>query len=262
VSIKRKKLGFERGKQTFEQPRAWARDKRISRKARGLLGELLSHSEGFEIKFKDLLTNGPEGKDALNTGLSELEDLGYLTRLRRRAVGGQFEVDYELSDPFEEPVDNFAAVSLGTSAENPHWAGFPTAGKSDALRRDTSLTGEEISPVTPTTSRGAVDNFGALRADDELSTPIRLSPPALIRKARAKKALDRDGLVRRVGPIFAPLPAGLRNDIIWLVALRILGRAAKAGTTLVDPTAYVAAAIELEPHVWLKVALQLDARPS
>lgn len=60
------------------------RDKRLSRRARGLLAEILSHRDGFGVSMAALLANGPEGKDALTVALKELERYGYLHRERER----------------------------------------------------------------------------------------------------------------------------------------------------------------------------------
>lgn len=100
----------------------------------------------------------------------------------------------------------------------------------------------------------------ALRADDEIESSRRLNAPARLRRSRAKKHLDVDELAGRVDRFFADFPAFERGKVILAVAYTILGRAAKAGTDLFDPTGYVAAAIENEPDVWRKVAFTLYAR--
>lgn len=68
---------------------AAARDRRLSRRARGLLVEVLSHQEGFTISEAALVAAGPEGRDAIRTALRELERYGYLHRTQPRD-GGQF----------------------------------------------------------------------------------------------------------------------------------------------------------------------------
>jgi hypothetical protein len=60
------------------------RDKRLSRRARGLMAEILTHQDGFGVSMASLLANGPEGKDALTVALKELERYGYLHRERER----------------------------------------------------------------------------------------------------------------------------------------------------------------------------------
>lgn len=101
MSIIRTRLVFE---DSYTQiPNSWMRDTRLSRKARGLLAELMTHREGWEVTIDGLSDAGPEGKDAIRSGIKELEDHGYLTRRRARSDGGTFGgIDYELSDPFAD----------------------------------------------------------------------------------------------------------------------------------------------------------------
>ncbi|RAJ76997.1 hypothetical protein K377_06166 [Streptomyces sp. PsTaAH-137] len=76
-----------------------ARDRRMSRRARGLLVELLSHRDGYGVSLKMLLSAGPEGRDALRTALRELERYGYLLRERARDASGQLaETRYFVTD--------------------------------------------------------------------------------------------------------------------------------------------------------------------
>jgi hypothetical protein len=80
----------------------WARDRRISAKARGLLVYLLSHSDGYRCSQAQIIHDHADGKDAVRSGLGELEATGYLTRTRTRTDGGQWgETDYVLADPFD-----------------------------------------------------------------------------------------------------------------------------------------------------------------
>ncbi|MEW1679390.1 hypothetical protein AB0O47_39990, partial [Streptomyces noursei] len=65
------------------------RDKRLSRRARGLLTELLSHRDGYGVTVASLVKEGTEGKAAITTGLKELERFEYLVRDRDRDEKGQ-----------------------------------------------------------------------------------------------------------------------------------------------------------------------------
>lgn len=53
------------------------RDVRLSRRARGLLVELLSRPDNWQINVAGLLEGGPEGRDAIRAALRELEEVGY-----------------------------------------------------------------------------------------------------------------------------------------------------------------------------------------
>ncbi|MEU0002385.1 hypothetical protein ABZ069_36350 [Streptomyces microflavus] len=67
-----------------------ARDRRLSRRARGLLLEILSHRDGFGVSMASLLAGGPEKEHALTSALHELERYGYLHRERERRPDGTF----------------------------------------------------------------------------------------------------------------------------------------------------------------------------
>lgn len=97
-------------------PNEWARDRRLTRRARGLLTELMSHRSGWEVSLRSLQDGGPEGRDAVQASINELQRLGYLRVLPRRGAGGRLGAyDYEISDPFEpaitEPLKTRAPVA-------------------------------------------------------------------------------------------------------------------------------------------------------
>lgn len=101
VSIRRTRLPID----DFVQiDNTWMRDSRLSRKARGLLAELLTHSVGWEITIESLVRGGPEGREAIRGAIRELEKAGYLERKRRRQANGTLSgTDYELRDPGTVP---------------------------------------------------------------------------------------------------------------------------------------------------------------
>lgn len=76
------------------------RDKRISLKAKGLLTLMLSLPEDWDYSIAGLAAICKEGKDAIQTTLSELEQFHYLRRTMERNEKGQFECIYEI---FEVP---------------------------------------------------------------------------------------------------------------------------------------------------------------
>jgi hypothetical protein len=65
------------------------RDRRLTRKARGLFAEIASHRDGFGITVEALVRTGPEGRDAITSGLKELERYGYLARHQERDERGR-----------------------------------------------------------------------------------------------------------------------------------------------------------------------------
>ncbi|MDZ7933085.1 MAG: hypothetical protein U5N21_24890 [Rhodococcus sp. (in: high G+C Gram-positive bacteria)] len=81
-------------------PNGWLRDARLSRRARGLLFELMSHEPGWETSAERLAKAGTEGVAALKAALKELEACGYLVRETTRDGRGRLTgTRYIITDP-------------------------------------------------------------------------------------------------------------------------------------------------------------------
>jgi hypothetical protein len=75
------------------------RDARLSLKARGLGIWLLSHTEGWKLSIRSIATQVGTGVEAVQSGLKELEDHGYLVREQQTGEHGKFAgVDYRVTD--------------------------------------------------------------------------------------------------------------------------------------------------------------------
>ncbi|MFF7452542.1 MULTISPECIES: hypothetical protein [unclassified Streptomyces] len=75
------------------------RDERLSFKAKGLFGSISTHRTGWQVRVADLMRAGPDGRDAIRAGLSELQTYGYLVREQlRRDDGTLGEVVYSITD--------------------------------------------------------------------------------------------------------------------------------------------------------------------
>jgi hypothetical protein len=96
-----------RGHHSFDDqftqvPNAWLRDTNLSLGAKGLLAQILSHKEGWEISQQSLADANRIGKDAIRTLIRELLSAGYLnrsedrTRLEKGYLGGYV---YTTQDP-------------------------------------------------------------------------------------------------------------------------------------------------------------------
>jgi hypothetical protein len=84
-------------------PNAWLRDQRLSLRAKGLLGQLLTHSQGWSVSIKSLAQKNGCGRDAIRSAVRELEECGYLTRQQERQAGGEFgETVWFTSEPMTD----------------------------------------------------------------------------------------------------------------------------------------------------------------
>lgn len=99
---------------------AWARDSRLSLKARGLFVQILTHREGWSISINSLVRANPEGESAIRSGLAELIRYGYLIRgERERNDQGQLgDYEYTLWAGVGVPGVDHPAVDEPT-VENP-----------------------------------------------------------------------------------------------------------------------------------------------
>ena len=108
------------------------RNHALSFKARGILGYLLSQPDNWSISSSRLAKVGPDGRDAIRTGLQELEQLGYLVRERRQdpMTGRWSTCTVVYDEPVDEPVRNRWITTL---AED----GLSDAGKPVPIRTTT-----------------------------------------------------------------------------------------------------------------------------
>ncbi|MDF2554164.1 MAG: hypothetical protein K0R60_59 [Microbacterium sp.] len=126
MGVRRTALEFE-GHFT-QVPNEWVRDARLSRRARGLLVEIMSHRVGWHVTVAGLQKAGVEGRDAIKSALAELKEYGYLRVGQSRGEGGRFnEVEYELQDP--ATGDGFS-VTGGSAASGPPADGSAASGES------------------------------------------------------------------------------------------------------------------------------------
>jgi hypothetical protein len=177
-------------------PNDWLRDDRLSWKARGLLGHLLSHQEGWEITIEYLVAHGADGRDAVRSGIAELEEHGYLIRHRVRNEDGTLQgVDYILVDPTTIPAEK-------PTAENPTQAdtyvGEPatkkTTSSEEQVSEDNGLFQPPPAPATktktPRISRlnlPVPDNF---EVSDDMAKWATAHAPNLVWQLETEKFLD------------------------------------------------------------------------
>lgn len=136
IEIRRSALQFERDYTII--PNAWVRDPRLTLKAAGLLGRLLSHREGWRTSIKRLAAEYQEGADAIRSAVRELETYGYLHRGQDRDEQGRVGASFwELRDPSADPVTENPTTGEPVR-ENPGDGKIPMTGKPGTIRRPTS----------------------------------------------------------------------------------------------------------------------------
>lgn len=157
----------KRRRHNFVQvPRETIRDSRLSWKARGLLAFLLDHPDGWVVNSEQLAEAGPDGRDAVRSGLKELREQGYYRLERRRLLDGSLVMGTAISEDavpewaqehveFEGGAVDVLEVQPGEFAVRHRDGsltgdGFPVAGFSDP--------GEPVSP--PSTGAGVSDLGG------------------------------------------------------------------------------------------------------
>ncbi len=148
MGVRRSHLSFD--EKYTQVPNEWVRDARLSRRARGLLVEIMSHRIGWHVTIRSLARAGKEGRDAIQTALNELLECGYIQRMQGRGEAGKFsEIEYELCEP---PASGFSvhgsAVSGSTvSGESDHKEEHPSE---DHVSEDDLVSlSREIEPVEP-----------------------------------------------------------------------------------------------------------------
>lgn len=98
-------------------------DDRLSWKAKGLLAYLLSKPDDWQVYERDLIKRATDGRDAVRTGLRELEACGYLSRHQVRGEDGSFGhmeyVVYERPMLEQNAVDGKSVHGELPQTENP-----------------------------------------------------------------------------------------------------------------------------------------------
>lgn len=97
------RIGKRRSAGFAQIPNDTLRDSRLTYRARGVLGDLLSHAEGWSTSAERLAQGSPagqEGRDSIRKALSELERYGYIAREKVRDERGRIRTEYVI---YEEP---------------------------------------------------------------------------------------------------------------------------------------------------------------
>lgn len=129
-------------------------DERLSWEARGVMGYLLSKPNDWTISRTDLIKRGDAGRDKIQRILKELEECGYVDRVRRKRPDGTF---YYETTVYEVPtVDGFAVHGSPVNGKPVHLISTDltndeSTNKSATKRASLSPVGENFkdTPVHP-----------------------------------------------------------------------------------------------------------------
>ena len=112
-----------RGNHSFDDhftqiPNSWLRDDRLTFKARGLLGLVMSHSTGWTLSINSIAEQNLEGKDAIRSAIAELQKFGYLSRDQLNEFGRFGEAMWVTHDPSENPTSENPMTENPTPKNN------------------------------------------------------------------------------------------------------------------------------------------------
>lgn len=128
----------------------WLRDPRLSWKAKGLLAYIASHAAGHTLRTEQIQAEGADSRDAIRSGLRELEEAGYLTRVQQRGEGGRIvSTDFILGEPGDgKPVagddQGEHGVSAGGTSDGKPGDGEPAGKKTN--HKKTEKTNSSATP--------------------------------------------------------------------------------------------------------------------
>ena len=156
------------------------RDERLSLKAKGLLSMLLSLPEDWEISIRGLASIVTDGVGAVQTGINELIEAGYIVRRRQHADTGAFA-------GFEYIIHEVPPCTENPYTANPY-TGKPYTENPAQLSKDKLST--IIPPIVPHEGDVGDDNpsVSGAAADSSLCTREPQSAETPKRKRRATKS--------------------------------------------------------------------------
>ena len=155
------------------------RDERLSLKAKGLLSMLLSLPDDWEISIRGLASIVTDGVGAVQTGINELIEAGYIVRRRQHADTGAFA-------GFEYIIHEVPPCTENPYTANPY-TGKPYTENPAQSSKDKLST---IPPVVPHEGDVGDDNpsVSGAAADSSLCTREPQSAETPKRKRRATKS--------------------------------------------------------------------------
>ncbi|MFM9499744.1 hypothetical protein ACKI1Q_39920 [Streptomyces galilaeus] len=171
------------------------RDLKISFKAKGIFGYISTHRDGWHVTVADLVRAGPDGRDAVRGGLSELQRHGYLIREQLRHDDGTLgEVVYSITDR-PAPVDADLVAAPGSAFASAS-AGEAPPGFGAGIRRGV-MAADQFTQIANGLFRDSRLSFKAQGIFGLISTHRdgwRMSVTDLARRSRDGEAAVKSGL--------------------------------------------------------------------
>ncbi len=169
------------------------RDSELSFKAKGIFGYASTHTNGWHVTIADLVRLGPDGREAVRTGLKELEAHGYLIRERlRRPDGTLGEIVYCITDRPAALDTALAEAHLEIGTPKPGQGGGHAAG----IRRGV-MAADSFTQVANALFRASELSYKAKGLFGLLSTHRegwRMSVADIARRGRDGEAAVKSGL--------------------------------------------------------------------
>lgn len=138
------------------------RDGRISLKAKGLFCYMLSKKDGWAFSAERISLDNNDGRDGVRAGLRELEQFGYLSRVKVNGGKGLFTTEYHLSYPkiqTDDVLTDDGKTVVGLSVDGKTDVGLSDVGKSvDNSKEEYS---KDYSSNTEYSKDGFSNLFGA-----------------------------------------------------------------------------------------------------
>lgn len=147
-----RKIGPQPASQFTLTPNDLMRDKRLSYRARGVMGSILTHVDGWHVNAQTLADEGTEGRDAIRTAMNELIAQGFMRRARRQDEAGQWRTElhvYPYGDAPVEAAEPVVPADDEPTPENP-------ASVSQAVIEDHLEDQSFVSDAAPPTSETPV----------------------------------------------------------------------------------------------------------
>ena len=196
------------------------RDTTLSFKARGLLQYMLSMPDDWKFYVSELAKHSSkEGEGAIRSAITELEEAGYMRRIRKRGKGGKFEaVDWEvLDEPAFSPHVKKPHVDK-PQVEEPHVANdqlLNTNGLSTNCTKDNRSTDKSI------------DRVSVKQLEEDFSKLWKLYP----RKEGKKKAFESYKRAIKKGTTNKEIQTGIVNYLAQIKAQGTAKQYIKQGST-------------------------------